>query len=230
MITKRLLLLQVVLLAGLSLMFLLPAHLEQPEAGVIMQLPTSLGYWYGTDQDITQKERDVLGADTVFARKRYDDALGGMVDVSIVLSGEDMNTSIHRPERCLPAQGMTILDSSTKRIPFHTHNLTVTRLHTAGEVAARNGEKPVVEHSIHYYWFIGSNQTTSSHTTRELIDIRDRIFKGSVQRWAYVTVRATIPNGAAEKGKRSEAEVDKLLVDFIKRILPKIEKPTVLNL
>ena len=36
---------------------------------------------------------------------------GDQVLVSIVLSGHDLDNSIHRPERCLPAQGWTIVDS-----------------------------------------------------------------------------------------------------------------------
>jgi len=228
MITKRLLLLQIVLLAGLGSVFALPKHLEQPEAGVTLQLPNYLGQWYGTDLEASQRERDVLGPETTFARKRYEDGFGTILDVSIVLSGEDMNTSIHRPERCLPAQGMTVADSRSKVVRFHDHNLTVTRLITTGDRPSPNGGKPLIDHSLHYYWFIGSTETTASHTMREFIDIRDRILKGTVQRWAYITIRASITKDV-EKFGRSEAEVDKLLTDFIKRLVPKIEKPSVVN-
>jgi hypothetical protein len=47
----------------------------------------------------------------------YDDGIGDQVLVSIVLSGHDLDNSIHRPERCLPAQGWTIVDSTSLSLP-----------------------------------------------------------------------------------------------------------------
>ena len=38
------------------------------------------------------------------------------VEISIVYSGADMNSSIHRPERCLPSQGHLNLRGSTSEI------------------------------------------------------------------------------------------------------------------
>ena len=62
-----------------------------------MQLPQFVGDWYGIDQPVSQGERDILGPDTEFVRKLYTNGRGGEIYVSIVLSGPDMNTSIHRP-------------------------------------------------------------------------------------------------------------------------------------
>ena len=228
MITKRLLILQVLLLAGLSSVFLLPKHLEQPAAGVRLELPEYIGLWYGETFEVSQRERDILGPETKFARRHYEDGLGGQIDVSIVLSGEDMNTSIHRPERCLPAQGFTVLGSHTKVLDTPGRPLTVTRLHNIRSIPVDPGHPAYTEHSLHYYWFIGSTETTASHVTREFIDIRDRIMKGTVQRWAYVTVRANVTKGV-EKFGRSEQEVDKMLGEFIKRLAPQIEKPAVVH-
>ena len=226
--TKRLLVLQGVLLAGLGSVFFLPKHVEQPAAGVVLELPAFVGYWYGENQEVTQRERDVLGPETHFSRRRYENGLGGRVDISIVLSGEDMNTSIHRPERCLPAQGLSIAGSHQKTIDLGSSKLSVTRLHTTRPLPATDEHPAYTENDIYYYWFIGSTETTPSHLSREFIDIRDRILKGTVQRWAYITVRGTVTKGLESFG-HSEDEVDKMLTELIKKIVPQIERPVVVN-
>ena len=226
MTTKRLLILQVLLLGGLSLVFLLPKHFERPAAGVTLELPAGLGLWYGDEMDVTQRERDVLGPETQFARRRYDNALGTRIDVSVVLSGEDMNTSIHRPERCLPAQGFSIVQANRRTLQLGAQTLTVTRLHTTHPIPKTDEHPAYTEHSLYYYWFIGSTETTPSHTTREIIDIRDRIFKGTVQRWAYITLRSPITKNV-EKFGHSEQELDKTIAQFIQILIPKIQKPSV---
>jgi hypothetical protein len=103
MITKRLLTIEVVLLAGFSTIFLLPHTNKAMPAGIALTLPTFVGGWVGQDAEITQREHEVLAKDTQFARKLYTNADGDQVAVSIIMSGDDMTSSIHRPERCLPA-------------------------------------------------------------------------------------------------------------------------------
>src|SRR5260370_773538 len=115
MITKRLLHVQLVLLAGFGTGFLLPHSNKTSPAGIAMTLPNVIGTWIGDDAEVTQKERDTLAKDTQFIRKIYTGPERDQIFVSIVLSGEAMTNSIHRPERCLPAQGWNVR-SSSKRI------------------------------------------------------------------------------------------------------------------
>lgn len=225
MITKPLFILQLILLAGLGTVFLLPKHTEEPAAGVALALPEYIGGWFGEDAAVSDKEHSTLGPETQFARKVYTNGQGDALFVSVVLAGHDMNTSIHRPERCLPAQGYTILDSRTTSIDLSPQPLSVTRLYNSRQRSPR-GAPLVNDYSLDYYWFIGSQETTPSHFTRTLIDIRDRLLKGTVQRWAYVTVMSGITNGTTRFG-RSEEETDKVIKDFIKQLVPILEKPGV---
>src|SRR5207237_8170875 len=117
MTIKRLALLESVLLLGLGCVFLLPGKIEIQPAAISMALPTFVGEWYGADQPIQQGEKDSLGPDTQFVRKLYTNARGDQIFVSIVFSGPDMSTSIHRPERCLPAQGWTVVDTTMRQVP-----------------------------------------------------------------------------------------------------------------
>jgi EpsI family protein len=226
MITKRLLALEVVLLLGLSGVFLVPNHPKIFPSAVKLELPAMLGQWEGEDTPITEREYQVLARDTEFARKIYRNAFGDQIFVSIVMSGQDLDNSIHRPERCLPAQGWTIADSRTLRLPvpsMTSGRLEVTRLHNMRTIRTDAGEM-VKLYNLNYFWFVGNKDLTSSHFRRTFIDIRDRILHGYNQRWAYVTVAGTITENLVKYGK-TEAQTDEMLQGFIKDLVPKIIAP-----
>ena len=100
--------------------------------------------------------------------------------------------------------------------------LEITRLTDVKQ--GRTSEKaPVVSlKSLNYYWFIGSQDITASHWTRTYIDIRDRLLHGDNQRWAYVTVAATVTDNLQAAG-RSEEETTGLIEDFIAQIVPRFQ-------
>ncbi len=221
MTTSRLAFLLAVLLAGLSSIFLLPQQLGFQPVGVIMDLPKMVGGWYGKDVAVSEKERLVLGAGTEFARKSYRNGRGYEIIASIVLSGQDMNTSIHRPERCLPAQGFTVIDKRAVPLALPDHGLMrITRLEN---VRSPTGDGVPAIYDVMYYWFAGHTDTTGSHFARTWFDVRDRLMHGYNQRWAYITVSAHLPVGA-EKDAKIERVVDDWTQDFIKQLLPKIQK------
>ncbi len=224
MTTNRLAILLALLLAGLSGVFLLPKQLHFQPVGIELNLPAQIGDWWGIDTAISEKERVVLGPETEFARKSYTNGRGDEIQASIVLAGQDMNTGIHRPERCLPAQGWTITDKNTRAIAIPGHaTLPATRLRNLRTVADTHG-KPFALYNLDYYWFVGHNDVTGSHFERTYFDIRDRLFRGYNQRWAYVTVAANVQTGTFA---RSEKELDALTEDFIRKLVPKIQKTSV---
>ena len=69
MISKRLLVLEVVLVIGLSLMFFLPEAPATSPVGISLKLPIWVGDWLGEDAEVTARELEVLAKDTGFARK-----------------------------------------------------------------------------------------------------------------------------------------------------------------
>ncbi len=223
MSNKRLLVLLLILGVGLSGIFFLPAASEIQPAGIKLELPDFVGKWYGTDQKITARELETLAGDTEFARKLYTDAAGNSIFVSIVLSGTDLDNSIHRPERCLPAQGWTIADTSKLKIPMESGGkLGVTRLHDVRQLPLKDG-RMISVYNLNYYWFVGYHHLTASHLQREMFDIQDRVFKGYNQRWAYITVAADITDGLVLFG-RTEEKTDAMIQDFIRQIFPEISK------
>ncbi len=244
MTTSRLAILLAVLLGGLSTIFLLPAQTDfhQP-TGIDLELPKTIpGGWLGYDQEIGDKERSVLGpGGTEFSRKAYKRARGKTLDggdiilASVVLSGQDMNTSIHRPEWCLKAQGWNLEDSRTVGIMIPDRGmLSATRLTATRFVLDKATGKPAVDSDgskltmriVDYYWFVGYNDLTESHLTRNLIDWSDRLMHGYNQRWGFITVSSTITENIQADGL-DEKETDEMIRDFIQKLVPVTHKDSV---
>ncbi len=229
MTTKHLAILLAVLLIGMGSVFVLPHQLGFQPVGIVPELPDHLnGGWFGKDLDVSQKEKDVLGEDvgTTIVRKFYNNGAYGVV-ASIVLSGEDMSRSIHRPERCMPAQGFTVIDDSTVPVTMPERGIfKVTRLLNVRNVPSEGGGAPGSVYNVTYYWFVGHTETTSSHNVRTWLDMRDRLIHGYNQRWAYITVAGQVPAEAVNDPKIGRI-YDDLLKGFIKELAPRIQKDSV---
>lgn len=217
-ITKRLLVLQGALLLGMGSLFILPRYHGLQPLGIALSLPSDVGEWHGDEREVTEKEKQVLGRDTEFARKLYTTPSGAGLFVSIVLSGQDVNTSLHRPERCLPAQGWTPITHTTETIPCdNATSIQATRLFNQSTNDADN--HPL--YSVYYYWFVGCDTVVASPFQRSVIDWQDRLFRGYNQRWAYITVAANLRNDSAE----TQAGADAAIKSFVAELFPKIWKP-----
>src|SRR3954453_12411588 len=182
MITRRLATVAIVLTVGFSVVFLLPKSGKSSPAGIAMELPNYVGDWIGKDAEVTDREREVLAKDTQFARKTYTNLAGDSIYVSIVMSGDDMANSIHRPERCLPAQGWNLEATGKRTVALaNGKQLELTRLRN-GRSVERNDKKRGTLENMTYYTFLGSEEVTATHLTRTSIDLRDRILHGYNQR------------------------------------------------
>ena len=225
MITKRLLTVQCALLAGFGAIFALPHARISAPAGIAMKLPAWVGPWIGEDAEITAKEIGGLAKDTQFARKIYTSPDRDQIFVSIVLSGDDMASSIHRPERCLPAQGWVLQTSKKELIPLSDgKSLRTTLLKSIRPVVDLAGNHRSVI-NLNYYWFIGYNHMTPSHLDRTVWDMRDRVLHGYDQRWAYVTVAANVTEGWGGPN-RTEQETAKVIEGFTNELVHKLQTPS----
>lgn len=219
----RFLILLSVLVIGFGCVFVIPSSPEMAPTGIRLELPEVVGLWDGEDQEISAAELEDLAPDTQFARKIYRNAFGDEVLVSIVLSGSDMVNSIHRPERCLPAQGWTLERSEVLEISIAEAKkpLEVARLHTMRKAKLTNGEELTI-YGYNYYWFVGYNDMTPSHAERNLYDIRDRIFYGYNQRWAYITVATSITDNLQKFGRDAD-ETAAIIEELIQALIPYLE-------
>ena len=224
MITRRLFAIELSLLIGLGSVFFLPKAPTTSPSGIALELPIWVGPWLGEDVEVSSKEKELLASDTQFARKTYISPAGDRVFVSIVLSGEDMTNSIHRPERCLPAQGWSLQSSDHRIFSVRPGKpLEFTRL-LSGQAREMSGNRRFIIENVSYYWFIGYHEMTASHIKRTWFDVRDRILHGYNQKWAYVTVQSAVTAGWA-RPERTEAETTAILEQFIKDLAPKLKKP-----
>lgn len=245
--STRILITFICVLVGMVLAPILPKNVKLRSTAISPALPTFVGDWFGTQTSVTQRELDVLAKDTVFSRSTYTDSRDREVTVSIVISGHDLNNSIHRPERCLPAQGWTVNKSvkttlSVPSLKVSPLPLKMLECYAFSEIppdpasrAMKNGGTERI-YNLNDYFFIGADTITASHYHRTLQDMMDRLFLGQNQQWAYVTFavnygRHTLPNveispeQRAEIEKQIEAErqdADKALREFMVEILPEL--------
>ncbi|MEO6786981.1 MAG: exosortase-associated EpsI family protein [Chthoniobacteraceae bacterium] len=228
MTTNRLVVLVAFVTFGFATVFLLPKSHDLP-TGIRMDLPDFVGNWKGTEGEITDKERIGLGESTGtrILRKTYRNLDGYEITVSIVLSGRDMSTSIHRFERCLDAQGYTPQENDEIAMSLpHRGTFPVTQLRSTGLV--KSGDSTVTSELQSFYWFVGEKDICAGHWSRWAIDNRDRLFRGVSQRWAYILVGGRVPVpqdpkniGAARKWSRDTMR------EFIKMLAPKIHLDSV---
>ncbi|MEM9480797.1 MAG: exosortase-associated EpsI family protein [Verrucomicrobiota bacterium] len=229
MIPRSRLAILLIAVLSLGLVFTLPDVSAIRPSAIIMNLPPQVGTWFGKSIQETEEVRKTLASDTNFEKAIYtrrsakDPDKFQYIHATIVLAGQDPNNSIHRPERCLPAQGNTLLSSSEVTLPvFGIEPLKVTRLRTVG---VENGIK-----NLTYYWFVGSSEVTNSHYQRTFSDMKDRVVGGFNQRWAYVTVAAPYDFEEGEIASGSEEEVSAMIEEFILEVFPRIHRVEMLPL
>jgi len=124
-------------------------------------------------------EKTWLPADTRIVKRNYSCGDGGMLAVSVVVSGAS-RLSIHRPEMCLPGQGFQILSTQSRTLQLgqgRTLRVNVVQ-------AARAGERPIG----FLYWFVNARCETTSHWVRIFSDVWARCLHNRVNRWCMVTV------------------------------------------
>lgn len=227
---KKAWLLPAVMGLALGAVYFMPVAGRTAESAVIMKLPESFEGWSFSTLPPSKEELGTLERDTEFSkaiclRPREGEfnldgyAVPDRLDLSIVLSGNDLNNSIHRPERCMPAQGHSIVASSGVRLKSpEGREFDVKRLRSKQTLkSAKNGESAIELNCITYYFFVGHDRITNDHFQRTFIDMKDRLVRGMDQRWAYVSVSMWFGKIPWIEKELSEAEVDEKILTFLSR-------------
>ncbi len=150
------------------------------------RLTARLGHQYESrNENVDPYELLVLPTDTGFGRRRYrDEADHFEALLTVVLMGTD-RASLHRPELCLPAQGVSLVYRNTLRLPTEDGEVEVLQCHGQVPRTAEPGSEN--RRIVFAYFFLASDRQTSSHTARQFISMRDLIWRGEMPRWAMVT-------------------------------------------
>jgi exosortase len=140
----------------------------------------------GALDPLAYAERQLLPADTLLVRKRYQRPGSPPLSVVMVFSGGS-RSSIHRPEICTIGQGFVTAHSGVfsvplpKGAPLEVMGIDLERAMGPG--------RPVASLFMAYWFEGGAGRQTASHTRRIFWMAADRIFRGNPTRWAYVTVQ-----------------------------------------
>lgn len=178
-----------------------------------VELPAFLGTeWIGRRAEVAAVEREILPADTGFARKNYVavNNAAQQVFLSVVLSGRD-RSSIHRPELCLVGQGWTV--EATKQVQVSLpergggrREFPATLLRVRREIATPRGRTVVTQ--LVAYWFVGGDEVVATHAGRLLRDAWNRVAHGRADRWAYVLAQTDAADGEAAALARMQTVLD----------------------
>jgi len=156
-------------------------------------------------------EYDALPHDTEFVKSLYTNEVSGQVFVSIVLSGKE-RSSIHRPQRCLVGQGLTITSSKKKKIPIPGRDpLKVEILETIRNYQTSEGEHEAYR-GYYAYWFVGQDRETPSHYERMFWLAWDRVIHSVAHKWAYIAV-------SGRREEDSDAYKEELM-EFVQELYP----------
>lgn len=209
----RSLILATILGLVMATIFVLPPF-KQVESAIDMKIPTYLGSWQTESYPASDKELSTLADDTKFSKakcglRRLEEmsyitgkAPIDVADLSVVLSGYDLANSIHRPERCMPAQGHRGLITSTSELALDNgESIPLTRILSKRDFSygPADARKHVTLDSLTYYFFVGAERVTADHTKRTLIDIFDRVAKGEAQKWAFISATMAYREGDEER-------------------------------
>lgn len=137
----------------------------------------------GPLRDVALSEWRSLPRDTEIVRRGYVSPLGESFSVSVVVSAREQR-SLHRPQQCLPAQGLVIESSRVEEVPLAGRaplRVMVLNLRRAGRAAVRPD-------AVFAYWFAGEGRETPYYLERLWHNAVSRVLHQEVHRWAYVAV------------------------------------------
>ena len=230
--TLKIFALPLLLAVTLGGIYLMPRKGVVQDSSISMALPTGMNPdgWHGTRRQESEQERGILAPDTEFSKADYVQEVPISLDapetapvlcrVSIVKSGHDLNNSIHRPERCLPAQGHFNLTGTKVEVPVEGHGIIrMTKLKSQQNITP-DQPQPIILDSMHYYVFIGHRHMTEDHLARTLTDMKDRVLYGVDQRWCYFQISTAygdkIKVPEEEARKQTERLISQLLSQLVK--------------
>lgn len=153
-----------------------------------IDLPETVLGLPSTNLEMDAKAADMLPKDTSFVQKAYYATNGLTIMASVVMMGTD-RTSIHKAEYCLTGQGMHIksmTEDVVKMSKPQPYDLPVIKI-VAGESIPYEG-KMVDVSCVYVYWYVTDGELSNDRSGfgRMWSMARQLVFKGVLQRWAYV--------------------------------------------
>jgi EpsI family protein len=159
----------VVLLAGTALLLQARSRNElSPPRPPLASFPEQLGNWAGTDVEISQDVRDVLGpGDFLLRVYRSDDETKPYTDLFIAyFPTQRAGDTIHSPKNCLPGSGWTPVDSHRITLSVDGHAPFVVNRY----VISKGSDRQLV-----LYWYWAHNRAVASEYWAKIYLVTDSI-------------------------------------------------------
>ena len=144
----------------------------------------------------SEAELTVLPSDTVIEKRRYVADSGDWMVVSLVVGGKS-KSSIHRPELCLPAQGLRMERPRTRSVAGRDWRFI--------DLASK--DSPTF--GFAYTFFNQEGFKTASHVSRIFRDVLDRSVLNRIDRWVMVTVNASRSDDAGLAALLSRLDLER---------------------
>jgi EpsI family protein len=156
----------VLLLAGVALFLHLRAHVDQnPPSEPLAQFPLSLAGWTGSDLQVDQEVRDVLGAGDILSRLYLQDKHTPPVSLFIgYFPSQRTGQTIHSPKNCLPGAGWVFESSATVDLVD-----AAGKSHRVGEYIISNGEA----RQFVLYWYQAHGRSVANEYMAKIYMVAD---------------------------------------------------------
>jgi len=153
-----------------------------------IDLPERVPDFTSTNVPESEVELGYFPKDTSYARRFYQAPDGFGVSTIIILMGAD-RTSIHRPEYCMLGQGWRVDKKTKVKIPIDGvphYELPVMKWVISEKCEMPGGEEQEAR-GVYVYWFVADNEQTTGNVQLQCYLVKDLLFTGVLQRWAYIT-------------------------------------------
>jgi EpsI family protein len=178
----------VLLLAGAALLLHLRAHVDQnPPSEPLSQFPRTLAGWTGSDLEIDQETRDILGAGDILSRLYIQDKQKPLVSLFIgYFPSQRTGQTIHSPKNCLPGAGWTFESSGVVDLVDNAG-----KPHRVGEYIITNGD----EKQFVLYWYQAHGRSVANEYMAKIYMVADAL---RMNRTDGALVRVITPIAANE--------------------------------
>ena len=160
-----------------------------------ISLPETVLDFTSTNLPTSQTVLDYLPKDTSYAQRQYLAPDGFWVSANLILMGAD-RTSIHKPDYCLPGQGLQIMSRERLKIPVagtSAYELPVQAWKIHGEIT-QNGQRQGYG-GVYVFWFVAEDNETDDYGTIQKSILSHLLRHGVLERWAYASYFAPCPEG-----------------------------------
>jgi hypothetical protein len=168
-----------------------PGIISTPISESVMMkvdLPERVLDYDSTNVPESEVELSYFPKDTTYARRLYQAPDGFGASVTVILMGTD-RTSIHRPDYCLLGQGWRIDHKAVENIPIagtSPYDLPVMKWLMTKTVETPDGRRQELR-GWYVFWFVADNEQTTDNVQLQYFLVRDLLFNGILQRWAYIS-------------------------------------------